>query len=276
MSTLNKSKLKYVLDTVPPGHLVTASWLTGQGIAYATFRDYVKRGWLERVARGVFRRPAPGQSGSTRPIDWRTCVLSLQHILGCRVHVGARTALALRGHGHYLPLAEDHAVWLYGDDIPSWLSRVRLNAHLTTRTLTLFAAPALGLSRHDEAQASNLAKETAGHWTLTVSSPERAVLESIDELPDHESFDNVDRSFESLANLRPNLLVELLANCRRIKTKRLFFVFADRHDHAWRKYVDPEQFDLGRGDRALVPGGSIHPRYRIVIPDAYLPSRQDD
>lgn len=77
-----------------------------------------------------------------------------------------------------------------------------------------------------------------------MSSPERAILEAIDELPDHESFHNLDMVFESLTTLRPKMLSALLYSCRKIKVRRLFFVFADRHDHPWRKRLDPEKFDL--------------------------------
>jgi len=60
--------------------------------------------------------------------------------------------------------------------------------------------------------------------------------------------------------------------CKSVKVKRLFFVFADRHAHAWRKYIDREAINLGKGDRALVNGGKIHPLYRITIPADLLPT----
>lgn len=72
------------------GYLVDAAWLTAHGIAYETFRDYVKRGWLERLTRGVFRRPFLGTSASDT-IDWKICLLSVQHIMGHDVHVGGMT-----------------------------------------------------------------------------------------------------------------------------------------------------------------------------------------
>jgi hypothetical protein len=76
--------------------------------------------------------------------------------------------------------------------------------------------------------------------------------------------------FESPTTLRPKLLSDLLRACRKIKGKRLFFVVADRHDHPWRKRIDPQAFDLGSGDRALVTGGKIHPRYRIMVPEDFV------
>lgn len=72
------------------------------------------------------------------------------------------------------------------------------------------------------------------------------------------------------------MLSALLYSCRKIKVRRLFFVFADRHDHPWRKRLDPEKFDLGSGDRALVEGGRIHPRYRIVVPEEFAKTEADD
>ena len=57
MDAARSQNLKKLLDAVPAGYLVDAAWLVSQGIAYESFRDYVKRGWLDRITRGVFRRP---------------------------------------------------------------------------------------------------------------------------------------------------------------------------------------------------------------------------
>ena len=67
----------------------------------------------------------------------------------------------------------------------------------------------------------------------------------------------------------------LSKSCKKIKVTRLFFVFADRHDHAWRKRLDPEEFNLGTGDRALVKGGKIHPRYRIMVPEEFTQNKNE-
>ncbi|MFD2440955.1 AbiEi antitoxin N-terminal domain-containing protein [Paracoccus kondratievae] len=138
MATERSQNLKKVLDAVPTGYLIDAAWLTAHGVAYETFRDYVKRGWLERVTRGLFRRPFPGTSASDT-IDWKICLLSVQHIMRYDAHVGGMTALAQQGHGHYLRLGGNAPVWVYGEAIPNWLSKLPLNAPIETRSRSLLA-----------------------------------------------------------------------------------------------------------------------------------------
>lgn len=271
MSTEKTNHLKRLVEAVPAGYLVDAPWLTAHGIAYATFRDYVKRGWLERVHRGVFRRPEPHTSKSS-PIDWKVCLLSMQHIMQYPLHIGGMTALIQQGYGHYLHLGGNAPVWVYGDTIPNWLIKLPLNAPLRLRRTSLFAAPSLGLVPNSANKENTLPQD----WRLIMSTPERAVMEAIEELPDDGSFHHIDMVFESLTTLRPKLLSALLHSCKRVKVKRLFFVFADRHDHPWRKHLDPAAFNLGSGDRALIRGGKIHPRYRIIVPDEFVTAETND
>lgn len=268
MSTQKEEKLKNTLEAVPAGFLVDSSWLADHGISRFLTQKYLKSGWLERAGHGVFRRPAPS-AAATNTLDWKTCLLSLQHIMHYPVHVGGVTALSLQGYAHYLSLGGKSTVWLYGSKIPNWLEKLPLNAELRTRNVSLFADPELGVD--DARQSLNeTASSLPWDWKLVMSSPERAILEALDELPDMESFHNLDMAFESLTTLRPRTLSALLGSCKKIKVKRLFFVFADRHDHAWRKRLDPDEFDLGSGDRALVKGGKIHPRYRIMVPEEFV------
>ena len=92
------------------------------------------------------------------------------------------------------------------------------------------------------------------------------MLELLDELPDHESFHEVDMLMEGLANLNPRRVQELLESCRSVKVKRLFFFFADRHAHAWLKHIERGKIDLGSGKRLLVRNGRLDPVYSITVP----------
>ena len=104
-------------------------------------------------------------------------------------------------------------------------------------------------------------------WPLTLSTPERAVLELLDELPGRESFHQVDKLIEGLPNLSPRRMEQLLANCRSVKVNRLFFFFADRHRHAWVKHIDKKAVNLGKGKRMLVKGGKMDRVYQITVPE---------
>lgn len=274
MKGQKQSRLQSLLERVPPGFIVDSAWLQAKGIGRRSAYDYVKGGWLERIAHGVFRRPV-ARARSSDSVDWRSCVLSLQHIMDYPVHVGGMTALALQGYRHDLPLGSNAPVWLYGEDTPNWLSRLSLDAPMELRKPSLFTDAIIGLTEEGDVQESGNAMASPWNWSIRMSTPERAMFEALDELPHRESFDNLDKVFEGLTTLRPKLLDALLRDCRKIKVRRLFFVFADRHCHAWRKRLDPEDFDLGRGDRALIKGGRIHPRYRIMVPEAFAMPRNE-
>jgi len=104
-------------------------------------------------------------------------------------------------------------------------------------------------------------------WKLILSTPERALLELLDELPERETFHQVDMLMQGLTNLSPRRLQNLLTDCKSVKVKRLFFFFADRHAHAWLKPLKKQTFDLGTGKRMLAKGGKLDPTYHITVPE---------
>jgi hypothetical protein len=268
--------LKTLLDRLPPGFVTDAAWLKHQGVDPRSIHEYVERGWLERVTHGVYRRPPPMQASTTSETDWQAVLLSLQWILEKDVHLGGLSALEARGHIHYLSLGGPSRVYLYGD-VPSWLRRLPIDARLVVRTRSLFGADTQGIESTDQLSAQG--SDAGGgpmlspwRWPMRLSSPERAILEALDELPNHESFHNIDMIFQGLTNLRPRRLTSLLQACRSVKVKRLFFVFADKHKHAWLSHVDKAVVDLGSGPLALSKGGKLHPDYQIYVPADLVPA----
>lgn len=79
--------------------------------------------------------------------------------------------------------------------------------------------------------------------------------------------------FAGLVSLRPKRLMEVLQACRSVKVRRLFFVYADRHEHGWRKHLDTSRIDFGSGPRALKEGGRLHPAYHIYVPEVLVGGR---
>jgi hypothetical protein len=100
-----------------------------------------------------------------------------------------------------------------------------------------------------------------------VSTPERAILELLDEVPNHETFHQADVLMEGLRNLSRRRLHTLLADCKKVKVKRLFFWFAERHNHAWLQKLDRAGIDLGKGKRMLARGGKLDTKYNVTVPE---------
>ena len=271
MDAQRSSRLNRLLLSLPEGFLADSAWLQDQGLTRSSIRDYVDRGWLERIAPRVYRRPSQLTKASLR---WDVAVLSLQQVMRKPLHVGGRTAVALSGYAHYVEAGETPQVYLYGLDLPSWLAKLPVSAQFETRSSGLFAPPNTGVEarrydlRSGEASGSPKDAESTSpwEWSLTMSVPERAILEMMDELPHHESFHQVDVVMEGLANLRPQLLMKLLRECESVKVKRLFLWYANRHGHAWFKHLDQSSVDLGKGKRQLVPQGHFDSRYQITLP----------
>ena len=258
-----KQRLKPLLDKVPPGFMVDTPWLKAQGVDPKSIHNYGVRGWLEPVIRGVYRRPLLEGMEDTTETSWQTLLLSLQRILEYDIHLGGESVLDLAGYTHYQSFGNPPRVHFYGS-APSWMKRLPVQKKIILHPCTLFK---------ENQDAIGEISQGMWQWPIKASSPERAILEALDELPNHASFNNLDKIFEGLTTLRPNQLMKLLKKCRSIKVLRLFFVFADKHQHSWHKHLDTSQIDFGSGPRALVKGGKIHPKYRIYVPRDLVPAK---
>lgn len=253
-----------------------AAWLERHGYYGSLRKKYVDLGWLEQPAHRVYRRPRGA-------LSWEQAVISLQTLLEVPIVVGGRTALELQGFAHYLA-REQSEVHLYGHrPPPSWLHKLPIPVRFVfyksgrifrddpiTRGLTsLSRNKKAGKGGSTDSLQAGVIIQPWGHWDwpLTLSTPERAMLELLDRLPDRESFHQADKLMEGLVNLSPRRLQKLLEDCNSVKVKRLFFFLADRHGHAWLKRIERERIDLGKGKRSLVRGGKLDPIYGITVPE---------
>lgn len=282
MSYQNRDKLNRLQRLLPEGLMADAAWLTREGYPSPLRSRYVASGWLEPVVRGVFRRPlhVPGV-GEPAPLAWQHVVVSLQLVLERAVVVGGRTALEMQGFGHYASSGPPGEVHVYGDDgAPGWLGKLPLeSAFVFHNARKLFRGEAIAdvLRRlkanlaeggDDVAHGSlTLQRFGEGQWPIVLSTPERAALELLDELPNRETFHQADALMDGLANLSPRRVDALLRECRSVKVRRLFLWFAERAGHAWLDRIDRDGVDLGRGKRMLASGGKLDARYGITVPE---------
>lgn len=137
--------------------------------------------------------------------------------------VGGRTALELGGFAHYAFSTGPREVHLYGDEpMPGWLGKLPIETSFVFHSARkLFRAKPI--SRGLEALKSVMADDEAsnpttiqssltwmhlgdGYWPIMLSTPERAVLELLDELPDRETFHQAEMG-KRLAEVEKSLAV---------------------------------------------------------------------
>jgi hypothetical protein len=285
MSDPKGHKLSRLLSQVPEGLLVDAAWLERHGYPIALRSRYVDSGWLQSLTHGVYRRPPPTlRPTAPEDLPWTLVVVSLQTLLGWPGVVGGRTALELQGLGHFLKPGREAEVHLHGDTAPPrWVNRLpiatRFRHHRDGRLFPLdkrgsgLGAVAVDVASGVTTPLPEGAKGgppaspwSATSWPLTCSSPERAILEWLDELPARETFQQVDLVFQSLANLNPRRMQRLLEACGSIKVKRLFLWFATRHRLRLLDHLDRDRIDLGAGKRLIARNGRLDPEFEITVP----------
>lgn len=277
MSAQKENKLNKLEQYLPEGLLVDAAWLEQHGYYRSLRSQYVSSNWLQQPTRGVFRRPR----GS---VSWEQVVISLQTLLSRPVTVGGRTALELQGYAHYL-MQNQQAIHLYSTEkLPSWLYKLPIPecfiVHNSLRLLPLVSPSVMPLSLEEKTEEGRILQGGMlirhwgqWRWPLVMSTPERAYLELLDELPQNETFHMADVIMEGLVTISPRRMQALLEKTKSIKVKRLFFFFADRYQHKWLARVNRKTIDLGSGKRQLIDGGKLDPVYNITVPEVFMEGR---
>ena len=265
----NSHKLNRLMQLLPEGIVVDSRWMEAHGYSSQLRSQYVSAGWLEQPARRVYQRPRGA-------LSWQQVVISLQTMLRFNLVVGGRTALEEQGYAHYLRQSIREVMLIGPDKPPSWLKGLLPEVNfIYCNDLRLLDSMRATAAPHDlepikqtVSRASGITAKPWGQWAwpLCFSTPERAVLEVLAGLPDRESFHQVDMLMDGLTTLSPARLNALLTDCRSIKVKRLFFFFAERHDHAWLKRLDRASITLGVGKRVIFKGGRLDPTYSITVP----------
>lgn len=249
MSTQNTTKLKKMLDAHLPGTVFLAKRLEGLGISKDLQKSYRKTGWLESVGPGAFKR-------SGDQVNWQGGLFAIQQQAKLPVHGGALTALSMQGLSHYFRITKE-TVFLFSPRqtlLPRWFKNHSWGypvEHIKTSLLP----EKLGLIEHEEK-----------NFSITISAPERAMLECLYLAPRKLDLVECFHLMEGLSNLRPAVVQELLEKCTSVKVKRLFLFMASKAQHQWLSFVKQEKIDVGTGDRSITKGGLYNSDFRISIP----------
>lgn len=243
------TKIKQILDLVPQDSVFFSSWLSSKGIDRKEQTQYVRSGWLERIATGVYKLEG-------REPTLYGAVASYDAQLEKNCHVGASSALDLRGYSHFVAIGKPQAYLFTSAEerLQSWLLNAEWDMTIKYFTTSIFKGET-GLEKY----------EYRGHQLL-ISGPERAFMECLHLAPSNFSLMDVYYVMEMLTTLRPKLVQQLLEECSSVKVKRLFLYMAEKSGHQWFKALNLETIDLGSGKRFLAEGGKYVSKYLITIP----------
>ena len=258
----SQSKIQKLHQLMPSHGVATSQWLREKCDIYQQLADtYVKSGWLTRLGSGAY-----AWKNYKPTIEFG--IQALQEQQGLSIHLGGKTSLELFRQTRFLPLGKNSPVYLFtsntSEQLPRWFQGYKWGREVYFIKTRLFP---------ENFQLGMRQAEKNG-VLIRVSSLERAVFEFLYGLEKWHAWDDVDSSFERLFALDGELLQKLLEKCRSIKVKRLFLVFAERHQHRWFHRLNLKKISLGSGVRQFYKGGAIHPVYKITVPEFLLEASQ--
>ncbi len=245
-------KIKQLLDSWPPNGVRAVSALKELGYSQDLLNRYRYSGWLKSIGSGALMRPK----------DEPTLIgafYALQQDLKLNVHIGGRSALEIRGRGHYIRQGKQ-TIWIFGEvgRLPAWFLNYKWDEeiHLVGEK---FLEPHL---------SEGLVSLDSPNSEVLVSNDVRAMLELLSLVPKNQSLDEAKELMGGLTNSNPKEVVKLLKYCKSVKAKRLFLLLAEVCGHEWAKAIDQKQIDLGKGVRHLIPGGKLNKKYQLVVPES--------
>ena len=231
MATTTKSKLNALYTLLAAGSPITSAQLTSMGISADLAVHYARSGWLKRLARGVYYRP--GEALLLHP----SLVVLERQIAG--IHVGGKTALDWYGVRQYV--SQQTVLHLYGwvtARLPDWFVRHFPAEYHRKRLFDEAPEQMLGVDRFENRNSAP-----------QVSTPERALLELLDEVGVRQPLQEAREIAEGTYSLRAEVLMDLLKRCTSVKTVRLCLSLGRELSLPW----------AGKLDAAALPRGSARP-----------------
>jgi hypothetical protein len=228
-STATDFSFKPVLTTWPRGEPRTTADLGSRGMSPYRASALARSGWLEHVARGVYKLP-----GDT--LDRDACLALLARELP-GLHVGGRTALDWRGVRHSVAARELLVLW--GERparLPAWFIQRFPSTYRATRLFDSTLPAGTGLQALPN-----------GRTDVLVSTPERALLELLSDVGKGQTLAEARLIVEGLAGLRPKVLDQLLSHTTRVKVVRLAHAMAAATGHLWAEVTAAQNRRLGGG-----------------------------
>ncbi len=251
MARQEGTKLQFLMSSFPKGLVLTTKLLATNSFSMQLLSQYKDSHWLDSLGGGAYQRRGEN-------VDWKGALAAMQEQLGLSVHCGGRTALVLQGYGHFTELGS-HPVYLFGSPglkLPRWFEKHDWGVPIVYKMTKLCPVEI----------SESFVDFPVGEYSIRVSSPERAAMEMLYHVPARQGFNEAERIMESLLTLQPPLVQKLLEACTSIKVKRLFLYMAESGHLPCLEEIDVSRINMGKGDRTVIKGGRLDPKYRITVP----------
>jgi hypothetical protein len=214
---------------------LTSARLSRAGISPDLAVHYARAGWLERLARGVYKRAGDR-------LDLNEVLRALEEYVP-GLHVGGKSALDRHGIRHYV--AARPVLTLFGWEswrVPAWLNERFPCRYHRKRLFRETPDAMLGVSRFGQ----------DGHGPL-VSEPERAFLELLSEVGVQQSLAEAKELAQSTYTFRKKPLIRLLRACASVKTVRLCMTLGRELALPWAKELAAAGLPTGSAGRWVRP-----------------------
>jgi hypothetical protein len=227
MATTERNKLNSLYAALAPGAPLVSADLAALGISADLAVHYVRAGWLQRLARGVYCRPH--EALRLHP----TLVLLQRRYAG--LHVGGKSALDWYGVRQYV--SQHPVLHLYGwvaGRLPDWFTQ-RFPAEYHRKRL--FEEQPGAMLHVDSFEGQGGAPQ--------VAAPERAVLELLSDVGGRQPLQEARELVQGTWSLRADVLRQLLQHCTSVKTVRLCLHLGREAGLPWAAQLDPATLPTG-------------------------------
>jgi len=250
-SSQRNIKLNKLLSEWKDGVVYTSPWLTEKGYTPDMLFGYKESNWVKSIGRGAYVK------AQDEP-EWEGAIHALHEQLNYSIHVGGETALELQGVRHNVSPRLNQCQ-LYTPSkrkLPAWFTSYDWGVEIKLHISTMFEIDDLGLK----------SVELKKNVPIFIAEPERAILELLSHVNSKSKFLKAWHLIEGMMTLRPNLVQNLLKDCKSVKVKRLFLFMAETHELPWYKKLKVSELDLGSGKRTIVKNGKLDNKFKITVP----------
>lgn len=231
MGTSPSLLFRQLLAELPRGQPLGTAWLRLRGLAPKQVARLAQEGWLKRLGHGVYLLPGD-------KLDRDASLAWLARSMP-GLHVAGKTALAWRGVRHNLAFQQTLTLW--GDKpgrLPEWFTAEFPAHYQATHIFDAQMPPQLGL-----------APLPAGRSDMLVSTPERALLELLNDVGKRQGLEEARHLVEGVRSPRLQVLDDLFSHLHRIKVVRLADMLANELELPWRSVAREHSVRMAGGER---------------------------